>query len=219
MNLVERAFAGILPGRKLDYACTLKYSGHLKGYNANIRLNKLSKTIEVKLGKNWRFVDDEIKIGLLQELLLRLFRHKARTLNTDLYNNFMRSLPSFAPKTESHPVLEQSFSRVNEKYFLGILDRPNLKIGAGTRTLGCYDFSTDTITISSVLLPRPDLLDYVMYHELLHKKQKFHSRNGRHFYHSKAFRQCEKAFENSEEIEKELNALCRKHRRRLFGLL
>ena len=220
MTLVERAFVELFPNKSFDYSAELKYSGHIKGYNASIGLNRISKNLIIKLSKQWRFIDEEIKIGLIQELLLRMFKHKARTMNIDLYNHFMRALPATVPKTRSHPVLEQSFSRVNEKYFLGLIDTPNLAVGGETvRTLGHYNFGTDTITISSLLLEHDDLLDYVMYHELLHKRQKFNSKNGRHFYHSKTFRSCEKAFENAEELERKMQRLGRNQRHKsFFGL-
>ena len=214
MDVVKEAFKGIYPSKNLRYEAEINYSGQFKGYNANARL--FSNKIVFNLSKNWRFVSDDIKIGLLQELMLKLFRDKTQTLNIELYNIFMKKIPGFVPKTKSHPVLENSFNRVNEKYFFGLIEKPNLVIGNALQKLGSYEFGTDTVMISKVLLNDERLLDYIMYHELLHKKQKFSS-NKRH--HTKEFRAKEKEFDNAEELENALNKLVRRAKiKRGFGL-
>lgn len=192
---------------------TLIYSGKFKGYNA--RVSKRGSEITFRLSKNWKDVAPEIQTGLLQELLCRIFRKKTHTLNMDLYRNFMQKLPDTIAKTETVPVLEESFNRVNNRYFHSLIEKPNLRLSNGTRLLGTYDYGTDTITISQILLQNKKLLDYVMYHELLHKKFRYSS--GRK--HHKEFKLFEKKFENAEMLERELGRLCRSAGwRRLFGL-
>ncbi|MBD3361164.1 hypothetical protein GF358_00020 [Candidatus Woesearchaeota archaeon] len=218
MRLVEKAFRQLFPDKEFSYTDVLEYSGRFKGFNANARLNNLTKTITFSLSKNWKGVDEQIKIGLVQSLLLRLFKKKARTVNMDLYDNFIKNLHIAIPKTKSNPVLEESFNRINKLYFAGMIDRPNLRIGKpSARTLGNYDYGTDTITISSLLVPHLDLLDYVMYHEILHKKTKFNSKNGRSFHHTRQFKQLEKAYPNSKELEQKLGRISSK-RKILFSL-
>jgi hypothetical protein len=51
------------------------------------------------------------------------------------------------------------------------------------------------------------MMDYVMYHEMLHKKHKFSSKGSRIMHHTKEFRSSESAFPNSEIIEKRLRTL------------
>jgi hypothetical protein len=51
-------------------------------------------------------------------------------------------------------------------------------------------------------------LDYVMYHELLHKKHSFNVKNGRHQAHTTAFRNDERRF--GLDMEQELNKWLRK---------
>ncbi len=127
----------------------------------------------------------------------------------DLYNTFIKKLASVTPKTNVDPYLLDSFNRVNEKYFNGFIEMPNLVWGsASTTKLGSYDFKTDTITISSILKNKDELIDYVMYHEMLHKKHKFKSNQGRHLFHSTKFKHDEKQFENAQQIEKQLKKLC-----------
>ena len=82
--------------------------------------------------------------------------------------------------------LNSVVNRVNEKYFYGMILVPNLKWGNKSLSqLGTYDYGTDTITVSRILEKESILLDYVMYHEILHKKIKFKEKNGRSIHHSK----------------------------------
>ena len=109
---------------------------------------------------------------------------------------------------------------VNEAYFFGLIEKPNLVRHNSMRRLGSYEYGSDTMSISEVLLPDKELLDYVMYHEMLHKKHKFNSKNGRNYHHTQLFRKNEKEFENSERIERELSKVLKtSQRKRLFGKL
>jgi predicted SprT family Zn-dependent metalloprotease len=119
------------------------------------------------------------------------------------------------PKTETEPVLAESFERVNSEYFNGLIDKPNLVWCNGRSRLGFYDYGRDTIAISRVLEDRQRLIDYVMYHEMLHKKHKFNTK-GRIRHHSKDFRQDEKAFRDAELLEKELGRAAKSFWQRLF---
>ena len=90
------------------------------------------------------------------------------------------------------------------------MDEPNLKIGKGINRLGTYEYATDTITISEILILHTMLLDYVLYHEMLHKKHQYSSKKGRHRHHSKEFLEEEKKFPNAQELEEELKKLIAK---------
>lgn len=220
MMLAERAFGELFPGKNLEYTCVVSYSGHFSGYNANVRLNRFTKTITFNLSKQWRGVDEAIKLGLLQDMLLRILKKKGNTVSMDLYHNFIRSVHVAIPKTKSDPLLEESFNRVNALFFSGFVEKPNLVVGKDNiRTMGHYNYGTDTITISSVLLNHVDLLDYVMYHEVLHKKDKFSSKNGRNLHHSHNFRMKEQSYPNSKELEEKLSRIVRKTRFGKSGIL
>ncbi len=209
-RIVEEAFRRLYPEQDAKYTFSLKYSGHFKDYNANVR--KTWNSVQFKLSKSWRGVNKEIVIGLMQSLMLRLFKDKKETLNIDLYNNFIKSLHIAIPKDDIDPLLFESFNRVNEKYFSNTVETPNLVWGNhSVRKLGSYDYHTDTISISKIFLNQEqEFLDYVMYHEILHKKIKFKSKNGRNRFHTGRFKKAEKAFENSSEIEQKLKTLSRR---------
>ena len=220
MNLAERAFSGLFPEKQISKELKIKYSRAFNKYNANVKYTPYSMTF--KLSYEWKKVSDEIKIGLLQLLLLKVYHEKKKTLNIDLYEKFIKSIGDYAQVTETEPLLEQSFNRVNEKYFYGMLDQPNLRWGADSFSkLGSYEYGANMVTISNVFKGEDEktieLLDYIMYHELLHKKHKFHTKNGRSYHHTKNFRDKEKQFDNP-KIEEELkHFLMKKKVKRTFS--
>lgn len=206
------------PQRKFDYQASVRYSGRFSDYNAHVELRYGlgHKKLEFKLCKKWKDVSVELKIGLIQELLVKLFKRKNKkqkplnTLYIDMYNSFIKNVHIAIPKTNIDPSLAQSFDRLNERYFLGVVEKPNLVWGNFTKSkLGSYDFKNDTITITSALKSfieeRPEFIDIVMYHEMLHKQNKFKACNGRTLYHDKRFKQAEKMFDNFEQIEKNMH--------------
>lgn len=222
MNLVEESFRRLYPGREFAYRTEIEYNRRLSSFNANIMLKDnlfKEKTIKVNLNLQWKDIDDEIKIGLIQHLLLKIFKRKSSLPksipNIDLYNNFIKNIPTLMPKTKSNPLLAMSFYRVNENFFDGLMEKPNLQWGQDSfRKLASYNFHDDTVTVSSLFHDaREEVLDYLMYHELLHKQHKFTQKNGRSRFHSTAFRQDEKSYPNAKEIEKELSVIIRTKRR------
>ena len=203
MNILAlRAFKGLeIEDERIH---RVKYSGHFKGYNANAKYNK--EKVDFNLSLEWRKVDDDIQIGLLQSLIVKIMKLKKKTTQMELYESFMKNLSKYAKKHEFEPELEESFHRVNEKMFNGLMDKPNLVFATESlNKLGSYEYSTDTINISTIFQDLPDeelhLLDYVLYHELLHKKHSFNIKNGRHQAHTTAFREDEKKFSATAEQE------------------
>ncbi len=217
MKLAEQAFKELFPEKNLgDYQLKVKYTDRFKPYNANVMYTKNS--FQFNLSRKWKNVSKEIQIGLIQGLMLRIFKDNKKTMNIDLYNNFMKNLHISVPKTNTDPILEESFDKINEKYFFGLVEKPNLTWHNSIRRLGSYEYGTDTISISEILTPDKELLDYVMYHEILHKKHKFHDRNGRNHHHTKEFKEMERKFDNSEEMEERIKNLVSKRRIRRFVL-
>jgi len=208
MRLLEQAFNELFPDKTLEnYEFKIKYTDKFKPYNANVRYR--GNSLQFNLSKKWRKISKEIQIGLIQGLMLRIFKEKNRTMNIDLYNNFMKNLHISISKTNSDPILENLFNGVNEKYFFGLIERPNLVWHNSIRRLGSYEYGSDTISLSRVLDNDEELLSYVMYHEMLHKKQKFHTHNGRTHHHTKEFKDMEKKFANSGEMEERIKNLVR----------
>src|SRR3989338_11540257 len=212
-ELVKEAFRQLYPEKELKYYVSLEYSGKFNPYNANVKLH--GSNLMFSLSKDWRKISKEIQIGLIQELMTKILHEKnKKSMNIELYNLFMKNVHIAVPKTKTDAILEESFNRINELYFSGMLDKPNLQWGNdSTSKLGSYEYGSDAITISAIFRNADrGLLDYVMYHEMLHKKFKFENKNGRNLHHSSEFKKMEAKFENRDSIEKEISRLARKHR-------
>ena len=213
MNLIQESFQRLFPDKEFTYFTEMEYNRRLADFNANIRLEP--RKIRVNLNLQWKDIDQEIKIGLIQHLLLRVFKARAHTPNLELYNNFIKNIPILTPKTKSNPVLESSFNRVNGLFLSNTLEKPNLTWGtASFRKLASYTFHTDTITVSTIFNDaRQEVLDYLMYHEMLHKHHKFKHHEGRSSFHTPAFREDERQYPNHGLIEKEIEGIIRKKKR------
>lgn len=201
-----KAFSSLFPNRNIPNM-RIVY-GSLHGFNARVYLS--FNNLKIHMSKKWKDVGEDIKIGCIQELLLKVYKikKKPKTIEIELYNNFIRSLSDCLPKIRSHPVLEESFNRINKEFFDEELSQTNLKLGKGINLLGSFCYQTNTISISSMLLDHPDLLDFVMYHEMLHKKHKFYStKTGRSIHHSCRFRKDEKSYPDADILEKKLGTL------------
>ena len=120
--IIKKAFQELYPEKEIDFAGKIKYSRAFRGYNANVKYTKEYK--EFRLSYNWKEVSDEIKIGLIQSLLNKIYKTDINTINMDLYEIFLKKLPTLAAKTKSDPILEDSFNRMNDEYLNGMLIQP-----------------------------------------------------------------------------------------------
>ena len=110
--------------------------------------------------------------------------------------------------------LRDSFRRVNEKYFGGTMTAARL---TWSRTLtgrkfGHYDWIADMVMVSRTLDDKdvpPMVMDFIMFHELLHKFHGLHWVNGRGYAHTSEFQQDERKFQQWEEAERILQTLAR----------
>lgn len=114
-----------------------------------------------------------------------------------------------------HYDLGQVFERVNAAYFGGRLERPRLtwnRVLTHSK-LGHYQPATDTVMISITLdqayVP-PALIDFVMYHELLHKDLGIAVVNGRRYAHTPAFRERERQFRGYATVQEQLHEIARR---------
>jgi hypothetical protein len=103
-----------------------------------------------------------------------------------------------APRGRHHD-LQASFERVNQGSFSGGMEPPRL---AWTRKpsrweFGHYEAASDTLTVSAMLddasVPA-FVVDFVVYHELLHRRLGVQVQNGRRRVHTALFRQEERRF-------------------------
>lgn len=207
-NIIEKAFKEIYPQREFSYTPIIKYTRQFNGFNANIRLR--SAIIEIRMSKEWQNVSEEMQIGLVQSLLIKIFKRKGdkkiMTNNMDLYNKFLKNVHIAIPKHTESQLLVDKFNKINEQFFDGVLEQPNLKWGNYAKAkLGHYEYGSDTIMLSKYLETAPEeYMEYVLYHEMLHKKHKFTHTNGRSLHHSTAFKADEAKFPRAVELEREI---------------
>ncbi|PIY60116.1 hypothetical protein COY95_03450 [Candidatus Woesearchaeota archaeon CG_4_10_14_0_8_um_filter_47_5] len=215
-TLISEAFSSVFPEEEFVYVPVLRYSGRFNGYNGSVALS--GRTLTVSLSRKWRDVDRLIVQGLVEELLWKLLhkrdvkysqkhekRKKPKTMAMDMYHTFLKQVHVAVSKTKNDPILEASFQRVNEHFFFGLVEQPNLVwLGNTVSKMGSYDYGTDTLGISRSLEDDEKLLDYVMHHEMLHKKLKFSSGGSGTQYHTRKFREMEQAYPQAEALEERL---------------
>lgn len=195
-----------------NYSTKLTYSGKFSDYNANVRYN--SKMIHMNLSREWEEHGEDLQIGIIQHLLAKMFKSKKRTWQMDVYEKFLQRVGDRKHITKVDETLKEYFDEINNKYFAGMLDNTNLCWGTESLgILGKYEYGSNTITISTIMKERPDLLAYVMYHEMLHKKLKFEHKGNRTFHHTKKFREEEAKFDLV-NAEKELEKFIRSKKRK-----
>jgi hypothetical protein len=217
-ELVKRAWYEILPSPCPPVL--LEYSGRFSGHNARILYKKrfFEELLHLKLSKTWQDVDESIQIGLIQVMLGKLFAKKLIQKSTEsmaLYQTFMKKIESFAPTFTQDPLILEAFQRINARFFHDELAVPNLLWGSDSfRKFGSYTYQTDTIMLSTLLKSDQALLEYVLFHEMLHKKHKYYmSKTGKKMHHHTAFKTEENTYPNKELLEKRLSQLSRAYAR------
>lgn len=162
---------------------------------------------------------DEPTISLLAKWIFRRANHKqqiiAATLSTP-YQEMLFELDMLGGIVERseglYHSLAKSFDRVNSEYFAGSLSRPSL---AWSRTFtyrkfGHYDQVHDKVVVS-MSLDRKDVpeyaIDFIVYHELLHKEVGDRWSTGRRLSHTSEFFRREKLFKQYEQSQAVLTRL------------
>ncbi len=108
--------------------------------------------------------------------------------------------------------LEQIFEELNTRFFFGLLGRPQLtwSLDHARNSLGHYDPAHNTIVISRIFdhprVPRY-VVEYIVYHEMLHLKHPVKVRRGRRCVHPRQFTEEEKLFPELERAQAFLKRL------------
>ena len=194
----------------------------------------LSSTIRLRQGRVFARVSDiltgspnEVLFALACILVAKLYRLKASKVHERVYKEHTLDPPildaSLAARRRrgykvtsssrgKHYDLAQMFSDLNTHYFGGKLDCPVLSWSQRPtrRVLGHHDHVHRAIIISSTLdnptIPR-FVVEYVLYHEMLHVKHPARVVSGRTVYHGRPFREDERLFERFDEALKWLEKI------------
>ncbi len=167
--------------------------------------------------------------GAAALLLARIYRRRAPKSLTQPYLDYARSQRTreriqrmrrarIRPRATNPQGrifdLSQMFSALNEKFFAGSLARPHL--GWSTRSwrrqFGCYDPGPNQILLNRRMdhpaVPQ-FVVEYVLYHEMLHVKHPTRRAGCSLISHSKEFRAEEKLFPEFDRARRFLDRLAR----------
>ncbi len=190
------------------------------GINHTIRVR--DGIVFVRIAELCRTMPPNAQKALAFILVAKLLRKKVSGEARDVYTNFIktqeiRTLATENKRTRGRKIitsavgdfydLEEIFARLNQNYFQNKLSKPVLSWSAGKtyRILGHHDSTHDTIIISKSLddkkVPK-FVVEYVVFHEMLHIFHPTEHRNGRRYNHTPQFRRNERKFQYYEEAEK-----------------
>jgi len=108
--------------------------------------------------------------------------------------------------------LDEIFEELNTRYFYGLLARPNMSWSQNSarNLLGHYDPAHNAIVVSRVFdhvrVPRY-VVEYIVYHEMLHLKHPVKLKGSRRCVHSKQFQEEERLFPQLDQAKKFLRML------------
>lgn len=186
----------------------------------------LSSTIRLRQGRVYVRVSDilthsptEIIYALARILIAKLYRVKVSSQHQRIYREYtssaaIRDASEAIRRTRGYKItssprgrvydLDELFADLNARYFDSRLEKPRLSwsLRPTRRVFGHHDPTHGTIVISRTLdnpkVPRI-VVEYVLYHEMLHIKHPPKAAGGRTIYHDSKFRADEQRFEGYEK--------------------
>jgi hypothetical protein len=204
---------------------------HFRKYanaNSRIRLEQGTLTVDISdlLADAPQPVHEALACILVAKLLRQIpdgkavLRYRQYLNRSDVRRNLQlvkqeRGRKSFLPPGGTTYDLDAIFQELNEKYFYGLMSRPELgwSLRPSRTTLGHYDPSHHVIVLSR-LLDSPEApplaVHYVMFHEMLHLRHPTEHRGARRCVHTPDFKAAEREFENFREAKRQLRLFVEK---------
>lgn len=190
------------------------------GINHTIRLRE--GTVFVRICEICRDMPDLGQKALAYILVAKLMRKRVPSKAREIYSKFTKTAEVREKAVENKRArgrkiistpkgsvydLDEIFDRVNQTYFQNAISKPVLTWSARRtyRILGHHDSTHETIVVSRSLDDRkvPQyVVEYVVFHEMLHIHHPTQHRNGRRYNHTPAFRRDEEKFMYFDEAEK-----------------
>jgi hypothetical protein len=202
------------------------------GINHTIRIR--DGKVFVRIAQMFRDAPLEVQKSLASILVSKILRRRVPRADSENYQAFVKTdfvqtqalenRRSRGRKIVTTPTgevydLEKIFDRLNQIYFQNSLPKPILTWSARKtfQRLGHHDSTHKTLVVSRSLDDRgvPGyVVEYVVYHEMLHIKHPTVHHNGRRYNHTPVFRRDEEKFAYFEEadswIERNAHAMKRK---------
>jgi hypothetical protein len=190
------------------------------GINHTIRIRQ--GKVFVRLAEICHDMPMDAQRGLADILVRKILGKRAANRAAEPYENYVKSLEirqraDHSRRTRGRKVvtgtkglvydLDEIFDSLNFWYFGGRIARPTLTWSPrkSFHILGHHDSTHDTISISrsldSDMVPR-FVIEYVVFHEMLHVAHPAVHQNGRRYHHTPAFRRDERRFPHYNEAEK-----------------
>lgn len=207
------------------------------GINHTIRVR--SGKVFVRIAEICREMPLSGQKALASILVAKLLRKKVPPAARRVYSDFIKRQEIRDKATENKKArgrkiitsakgdiydLDEIFDALNQNYFRNSLQKPVLSWSSRKtyRILGHHDSTHETVIVSKSLddrkVPR-FVVEYVVFHEMLHIFHPTEHRNGRRFNHTPAFKRNERKFRYFEEaeswIERNVKHLKRKSQNRL----
>jgi predicted metal-dependent hydrolase len=235
-NIYAEAFQILSKDKKIP-AIEVRFYPYI-GINHTIRV-RMGK-IFVRIAEICREMPPEAQKGLAFILVAKLLRKKVPAEARKIYSDFIKTQEIRDLATENKRArgrkiittskgeiydLDKIFENMNVIYFQNAIPKPVLTWSTRKtfRILGHHDATHQTIVVSRSLdrkkVPHY-VVEYVVFHEMLHILHPTTHRNGRRYNHTPAFRRDEKKFAFFDEaeswIERNVKNLRRDAKRRLF---
>lgn len=216
-NFYEEAFQTFDASRK-PLEIQIRFYPYI-GINHTIRVR--NGKVFVRIAEICREMPLAAQKALAFILVAKLLRKKVPPRARQIYSDFIKTEEIRGKATENKRRrgrkiitsargdfydLDEIFGNLNETYFKNTLPKPVLTWSSRKtyRILGHHDSAHETIVISRSLddrkVPRY-VVEFVVFHEMLHIFHPTIHQNGRRYNHTPAFRRNEKKFRCFEEAE------------------
>ena len=216
-NFYCEAFQIFNPKREIP-EITVEFYPYI-GINNTIRVR--NGKIFVRLAELCQTAPLEVQKALAFILTAKLLRKKVPLSASQIYRSFIKSQEMQSKARENKRAngrkvittstgkiydLEEIFARINSIYFKNSIEKPTLTWSARKtfRILGHHDSTHETIVISKSLDDKrvpPYVVEFIVFHEMLHIHHPTLQRDGRHYNHTPQFRRDEKKFVHYETAE------------------
>lgn len=188
------------------------------------KIREKNRTIEIVAQESFLYAPDHVLLALLNTALQpssgsskQIIKEYASGKQYKAIRESLEylSVPPGSFSAGKHHDLEKSFKRVNQNLFSGRLIKPHLiwNNRMTRRKFGHYQEDTNTVMVSISLdhhrVPEY-VLDYVMYHELLHQTLGACLKNSRRYMHTPDFKRKELDFPRIAEAQQFLSKLSRR---------
>jgi SprT-like family protein len=219
-QIYARVFRTLKPQTDLP-SISVRYRRYANA-NSRVRLtaNRLTVDISDLLEQAPAAVQEALAFILLAKLYRKnldptIFARYRRYLNrSDVRRSLLlikqeRGRKTIRPAEGTHFNLEELFENLNLRHFHGLMARPLLgwSLRPSRSTLGHYDPSHHVIVLSSLLdsvHASRLIVDFVMFHEMLHLKYPTEHRGVRRCVHTPEFKAAEREFPKYREAQLEL---------------